>query len=187
MKVHVGCGKRNFGTGWHNVDGGDFSHVHSKDIYLEDVPRNSVDLIYASHFIEYFDRDEVEYLLRRWYLALKTDGIVRLAVPDFDAMIDAYTYGYAEVKDLLGPLYGKMLMDGKTIYHKTVYNEEHLSDLLIRMGFKNIRRWDFNNTEHSKFDDCSKAHFPHDPVAIKKGKFDIKKHFLISLNMEATK
>lgn len=83
MKINMGCGWRNFGQGWIHIDGGDYDHVDSTDIFLKDFDNNSADLIYASHFIEYFDREEVVPLLERWKEVLKPGGVMRLAVPNF--------------------------------------------------------------------------------------------------------
>ena len=57
MKLHLGCGKRNFGTDWVHIDGGDFPHLQSNDITNLPFDDESVDLIYASHVIEYFNRN----------------------------------------------------------------------------------------------------------------------------------
>ena len=74
MKLNIGCGKRNFGQKWVHIDGANFSHIDSNDISLESFKNDSVDLIYSSHFIEYFDRDEIISLLKmeksfkeKWY------------------------------------------------------------------------------------------------------------------------
>ena len=32
MKVHIGCGKRNFGDDWYHIDGTSYPHVKSNDI-----------------------------------------------------------------------------------------------------------------------------------------------------------
>ena len=42
-----------------HIDGGDYPHLDSNDIINLPYENNSVDLIYASHVIEYFDREEV--------------------------------------------------------------------------------------------------------------------------------
>ena len=36
MKFNIGCGWRNFGKGWIHIDGGDYDHLDSSDIYLKD-------------------------------------------------------------------------------------------------------------------------------------------------------
>jgi mRNA (guanine-N7-)-methyltransferase len=43
----------------------------------------TADLIYSSHLFEYFDREEGKKLLTQWFSKLKSGGIIRIAVPDF--------------------------------------------------------------------------------------------------------
>lgn len=177
-KIHIGCGKRNFGENWMHIDGGDFEHVDSNDIFLTEYPSKTADLIYASHLIEYLDREEVQILLKEWYIALKDGGILRIAVPDFEAICSLYTSGKFKLSSFLGPLYGKIKMGKDFVYHKTVYDFESLEEILKNIGFKNIRRYDWKKTEHSCFDDHSQAYLPH---------MDKENGKLISLNVEGEK
>lgn len=175
MKLHLGCGKRNW-EGWTNIDGATYPHIHSHDIVNIPFSDNSIDEIYASHVFEYFDREYGKNVLLNWYRKLRPGGMIRLAVPDFQAMAKLYSCGRFGLDSFLGPLYGKMEMDGKTIYHKTVYDFESISSLLSDVGFIKIKRYD-----SWKFlgaaDDCSKAYLP---------KMDWD-GTLISLNVIATK
>jgi predicted SAM-dependent methyltransferase len=180
VKFNIGCGWRDFGKDWINIDGGDYDHLDSDDIFIRDYDNGSADLIYASHFIEYFDRVEVVSLLERWKDVLKPNGILRLAVPDFKIMALLYTdYNYAySLDDFLGPLYGKMKMDDEIIYHKTAYDYLSLKKLLEKIGMRDIKEYNWKETEHSQFDDHSQAYLPH---------MDKENGTSISLNVECTK
>ena len=90
MKFNIGCGHRNFGKEWIHIDGENYDHIDSSDIFIKDYQDNSADLIYASHFIEYFDREEVVPLLKRWKNVLIPNGVLRLAVPDFKVYSKLY-------------------------------------------------------------------------------------------------
>ena len=94
IKINIGCGWRNFGKDWIHVDGGDYDHLDDNDIYLSSVENNTADLIYASHVIEYFDREEIIDLLDCWRGRLKPNGILRIAVPDFNKISSLYIKGY---------------------------------------------------------------------------------------------
>ena len=174
MKINLGCGKRNFGSEWIHIDGNNYDHIDSNDIINFDY--SDVELIYASHVIEYFDRYEILDILLNWKSKLKKNGILRLAVPDFEKMSSLYSRQKFELDSFLGPLYGRMNMNGNFIYHKTVYDEKSLRNLLKEAGFNKIRRWDWKKTTHSKYDDHSQAYLP---------KMDKEKGELISLNIEA--
>lgn len=49
----------------------------------------------------------------------------------------------------------------KNLYHKTTYNFKKIKNLLESSGFKNVKRYDWKDTEHSHIDDHSQAYFPH--------------------------
>lgn len=178
MKLHLGCGKRDFGPDWINIDGGNFPHLHSNDIVNLPFDDDSVDLIYSSHVLEYFDREEVLIVLKNWYRVLKPNGTLRIAVPDFESMAELYVRKDENLDRFLGPLFGKMVMGDGTIYHKTTYDFYSLSKVLENCGFKNVRRYDWRHTEHSQFDDHSQAYIPH---------MDKDNGVLISLNVQCVK
>ena len=178
IKLNIGCGKRDFGSDWIHIDGGEHSHLDSHDITKLDFKDGSVDLIYASHVIEYFDRDEIIDVLLEWKRCLKTGAILRLAVPDFEVMAVLYSEGIFSLASFLGPLYGKMKMGEQTIYHKTVYDFDGLRDVLEDTGFQNVKLYDWRKMEHSDIDDHSQAYLPH---------MDKDNGVLISLNVEAVK
>ena len=66
IKLNLGCGWRNFGPDWEHIDGGSYPHLKSRDIFNLPYEDESVSLVYSSHVIEYFDREEVAPLLKRW-------------------------------------------------------------------------------------------------------------------------
>lgn len=183
-KITIGCGKTNMGPDWFHI--GNENHVQHHDINLELFENKTVDLIYSSHMLEYMDREQAKKLLTTWFNKLVSGGTIRLAVPDFHAMATLYIKGKIELKDILGPLYGKMYMNGELIYHKTTYDYIDLSELLREIGFNRIKRYDYKETDHGHIDDCSHAHLPHDPEAILSGNFT-NQHTLISLNVQAIK
>jgi len=177
IKINMGCGKRNFGPEWVHIDGGNFDHLDYHNLEKLEFDDSSVDLIYASHVLEYFDRDEVICVLEEWHRVLKDGGILRLAVPDFEAMVGLYISGH-DLKNFLGPIFGKIKMADSHVYHKTVYDYDSLTTLLLDSGFSDIGRYDWRETEHSHFDDHSQAYIPH---------MDKENGTLISLNIEARK
>jgi len=160
VKLHLGCGKRDFGVEWDHIDQADFPHIKSHDVTKLPYESQSVDIIYACHLIAYFDREEVVPILQEWKRVLKPGGILRIATPDWSVLRRMSV-------PLLGPLYGKM--NEQPIYHKTVYDYNGLKKLLDAAGFLNIGYYNHKKTEHAKFDDHSAAYF---------------KGILISLNVD---
>jgi ubiquinone/menaquinone biosynthesis C-methylase UbiE len=178
IKLHLGCGKRDFGSDWIHIDGGDYPHLYSKSITELPFDENCVDLIYSSHNLEYFDRQEVNIVLNEWFRVLKPGGILRIAVPDFETMSKLYVLGEYNLESFLGPLYGKMKMGDIFIYHKTCYDYISLKTLLLNCGFGNVRKYDWRLTEHAEFDDHSQSYLPH---------MDKTNGVLLSLNIECEK
>lgn len=159
IKLHIGCGKRHW-SGWIHIDGADFAHIKSHDIFLLDEKFDNINVIYSSHLLEYFDREEGEYLLRQWYKKLNSGrGELRIAVPNMDAIANEYIRRNYELEQFLGLLYGKMQMNGQSIFHKTCYDYRSLNRVLARVGFINIRRVDTIVPMHE--DDHSEARLPH--------------------------
>jgi len=178
MKFNIGCGHRSFGKEWIHIDGENYDHIDSSDIFIKDCQDNSAELIYASHFIEYFDREEVVPLLKRWKNVLIPNGVLRLAVPDFKVYSKLYSDKQYPLDSFLGPLYGKMPMGDKTIYHKTTYDYASLATLLKEIGMKNVKKYNWEETEHAQFDDHSQAYLP---------QMDKENGTLMSLNVECIK
>lgn len=183
MKLHIGCGKR-FIPGFVHIDIDAHPHLdYVHDIRtLPMIKNNSVELIYFCHGIEYFDRAEVKDVLLEWRRVLKSRGILRLSMPDFEALVRVYLK-YKDLDKIIGPLYGKWNIVTKrgeknTIYHKTVYDFKSVQRVLRQAGFKQVKRYDWRKTEHAQYDDYSQAYVPH---------MDKEKGILISLNVEATR
>jgi len=178
IKVNLGCGWSDFGKDWHHVDAGDYEHLDSSDIFNLPFKDTSIDLIYASHIIEYFNEEEILLIIQKWKDKLKPGGILRLAVPNFYRIAELYINDGYEIKDFLGPLYGKMSMGKEVIYHKMSYDYNSLTAMLYKCKFNEVREWDWRETSHSHHDDHSQAYLPH---------MDKEAGILISLNIESVK
>ena len=112
MKLHLGCGKR-YIPGFVHVDLVDLNHIDYRHA-VDNLPMfqdDSVELIYASHVFEYFDRQEAALrVLTEWRRVLRTGGILRLAVPDFPALMKVYELS-GDLNKILGPLYGRWIVE----------------------------------------------------------------------------
>jgi predicted SAM-dependent methyltransferase len=178
MKLHLGCGPR-YIPGFFHVDIHPAPHV---DLVcrVECLPfaDSSISLIYASHLLEHFGRHEYRLVLLEWKRVLEPGGILRLAVPDF-ATCAALYYEHG-LEDGLSGLIG-LISGGQrdpNDFHKMIFDENYLRRDLLAMGFREVHRWDWHNTEHHSVDDYSQAYLPH------MHKDDGR---LVSLNLEAVK
>ena len=90
-KLHIGCGDRHI-PGFIHVDVRKLPHVDyvtsadKLDMFEDD----SVDLIYSCHVLEHFPKYQTEDVLKEWHRVLKPGGILRLAVPDFEKIVEVY-------------------------------------------------------------------------------------------------
>lgn len=53
-------------------------------------PNNSIDVCYSSHFLEHLSQAEAAQVLHHCFRALRQGGIIRLVVPDLEAVVNAY-------------------------------------------------------------------------------------------------
>lgn len=180
-KLHLGCGKR-FIPGFIHIDAADFPHIDYK-FDLKDLSafaNGSVALIYCSHALEYYDLAEAKEVLREWYRVLCGGGVLRIAVPDFAALVEVYRR-YQDMRLIVGPLYGKMEISGKprqVVYHRMAYDFFLIKSVLESVGFRSVRRYDWRQTIHKGYDDYSQAYIPH---------MEKETGLLISLNVECDK
>ena len=176
MKLHIGCGDVII-PGWTNLDIDNLPGVDINDDArtLSKIPDESCDIIYACHILEHLGRHEVENVLKTWNKKLKKNGMVRLAVQDFEKAIQWYQKN-PHLEDVLGLIMGGQKT--KYDFHKMVFDKKKLTELLIDSGFSDINEWDWRKTEHSDIDDYSQAYLPH---------MDKENGLLMSMNIEATK
>jgi|TARA_B100000315_G_C14474131_1_gene539778 predicted SAM-dependent methyltransferase len=175
-RLHLGCGTRHI-PGFFHIDLVPHSHVDwlGSVERLDPIADDSVDLIYASHVLEHFGRYQVFDVVSEWYRVLRPGGVLRVAVPDFEAAAGFYLAD-GDIRHVLG-----LIMGGQTAphdYHYAIFDETNLGELLADVGFERIRRYDWRQTEHAWLDDFSQAYLPH---------MDKDNGTLVSLNVEAVK
>ena len=184
IKLHLGCGKRNL-PGYIHIDLDTHDHIdYYQDIKsLPMIEDNSVDVIYNCGTLEYFDRYEVGEVLDEWRRKLKTGGILRISVPNFESVLEVYTSNGRNLdgEGILGLLYGRIEIETPEgfdiLYHKTVYDFKSLEGVLLENGFHAVRRYDCHEVLPEDYDDYSKAYMPYmDRTGIK-----------MSLNVECIK
>jgi predicted SAM-dependent methyltransferase len=176
MKLHLGCGKR-YIPGYVHIDAVEYQHIdHVATIdNLSFIQDSSIDVIYNCHVLEHFKRKEVSRVLKEWIRVLKPGGILRTSVPDFSKLCEVYQQ-HNKMEMVIGALFGR----GDYLYniHYNVFDFESLKTALVEVGFGNIAKYDWRNTEHADMDDYSQAYIPH---------MDKENGILISLNIECIK
>lgn len=153
--------------------------------FLSHVEDNSVDLIYACNVLEHIGKTEFYSVLKRWCAVLKPEGILRLSVPNLEAV---FKY-YVETGDMEG-IYSSVYGGQKTEYdcHRWGWDFKTLKKDLTKCGYRDVRYYDRDKTEHAHIRDWSENYLPqlmNDRITIYYTEW--KKGTNIALNVEATK
>jgi predicted SAM-dependent methyltransferase len=138
----------------------------SRNILIHDLRKrlpfadDTFECVYASHMLEHLYRDDAERLVGECHRVLRTGGLIRLVVPDLKALVEDYLAhagngdGTTPAADCLqeafllrekerprhGPLRAVYHAHADFHTHKWLYDENSLSLLLKRAGFRDIRR-----------------------------------------------
>lgn len=90
-RANIGCGSR-YHADWHNFD----VHGNGRDVHRADILRglpladDSMDVVYHSHLLEHLPPQAATPFLAECRRVLRPGGIVRVVVPDLEAMVRAY-------------------------------------------------------------------------------------------------
>jgi len=184
MKLHLGCYQKKI-HGFVNVDIRPEVHPDVVDdvFQLTQFKPLTADLIYACHVLEHAKRPEALGALERWHEVLRPKGVLRLAVPDLEAV-----FAYYKTTGNLAELFTFLFGSQKHPYdiHYTGWDFKTLKNDLELVGFQNVRRYDWRTTEHFFIDDYSQCYLPQ--IAYKTRRPNgIIEGTLMSLNVEAVK
>ncbi|HLX55203.1 MAG TPA: methyltransferase domain-containing protein, partial [Aquella sp.] len=147
VKVHIGCGTL-YKEGWVNIDNNSDNNIARLDINHDlatglPFANDEVDFIYHEHFIEHLTYEDGLIFMQECFRVLKPSGVMRIACPDLDILIDSYTnntwreqewvtkYGCEWIESRCHMLNVCMTYWG----HKFIYNKEELRRRLIQAGF----------------------------------------------------
>lgn len=111
-------------------------------------PDGSVDQIYSSHVIEYFDYQELLSHLSEIRRMLKPGGVFRVAVPNARIYLDAYFHSdsfdvnyycrYAPAFHYHSPIDIVNYIAYMAGYHRRLFDEAQLLAILKSAGFRNV-------------------------------------------------
>lgn len=89
--LNLGCGQK-FHKDWINIDFVSTSEYVVQHNLLDGIPINfnEVDVVYHSHVLEHFSKNDGFYFMEECYRVLNTNGIIRIAVPDLETIAKEY-------------------------------------------------------------------------------------------------
>ena len=131
MKLNLGSGKTPL-EGYTNLDGATGDSIY---------PLGYADLdeIRASHVLEHFSRIESVDVVRDWASCLKPGGILKIAVPSFDLVVDL-----SKTNKVIAEHFEMIIMGGQVDsldYHKSLWNFDKLEQVLKHVGLSDIKPW----------------------------------------------
>lgn len=148
LKLHLGCGDRNF-EGYVNID---LRKTRATDLVCDikklPYPDNSVGLIENYHVIEHLSRHDLPKALKVWYRVLIPGGKLIIECPDFDKAVKEYIEGN---KKRIDNIFGLQRFPGDA--HHFGYSFERLGKLLKAVGFKDIQQREPQDS-HTKDEPC---------------------------------
>ena len=150
-KLHIGCGNIKF-EGWINIDiepnnlVADLICDASKKLPFD---RNSCNLIYSEHFLEHLTVEEGLFFLKECYRVLQPGGILRIAMPSLEYIIEKYNSEDWQNQDWLKwsdyqfvKTRAEMLNIAFRWWgHKWLYDKEELNRRFSEVGYVNIREF----------------------------------------------
>ena len=137
VKLNIGSGERHL-EGYISVDAQEHEGVNVVCNVLEKIPFDdgSVEKIFCSHLIEHFWWEDVQDILKKWFLLLEDQGVLELWTVDFDRVIAGYKENGMEYVNW------RMYNRRRDEYdqHQGAFNYDYLRKLLLKAGFAHVER-----------------------------------------------
>lgn len=115
--------------------------------------------IVASHILEHFSHKDTQAVLNEWVRVLRPGGVIRIAVPDFNFILNELLNENPRELPVVSYLFGGQRDEDD--YHHNLFTEARLERYMAGAGLTDIKRWE------SDQGDCS--------------------HLEVSLNLQGTK
>jgi predicted SAM-dependent methyltransferase len=153
LKLHLGCGTVRL-DGWVNIDLP--SRAKEPEVRPDltlDVRRplpfadGSARLVYHEHLMEHLTLDEGRRCLDDWLRVLEPGGVLRIATPDLEYLVERYRGDWRDQAWLRQSEYAFIHTRGEMLNvamrwwdHRYVYDGEELERRMRDAGFASIRR-----------------------------------------------
>lgn len=155
-RLHVGCG-RNRMQGWINAD---IDPRADLIVFLQKrLPFRTgiLERIYSEHVLEHVPYASAVFFLREAYRTLRPGGVIRIAMPDLDDLIDGYQKNWRRFDWVNWPAHRFIKTRAEMINiafrwwgHQHLYNREELERALREAGFEH---YSFRQPGESDFSD----------------------------------
>jgi predicted SAM-dependent methyltransferase len=144
-RLHVGCGTNRF-DGWINAD---IDPLADLIIFLQrrlPFPSRYLECIYSEHVLEHVSYRTAVTFFTEARRVLKPGGVIRVAMPDLDDLVDGYVRDWHRFDWVNWPQFSFIKTRAEMINiafrwwgHQHLYNREELERALCEAGFSEIR------------------------------------------------
>lgn len=144
-RLHVGCGK-NYFDGWINADidpRADLIIFLHKRLPFRD---NFLQRIYLEHVLEHVSYQAGVLFLKEAHRTLQPGGVIRIAMPDLDDLIEGYQEDWRRFEWVNWPEFSFIKTRAEMINiafrwwrHQHLYNREELARVLTEAGFSGFQ------------------------------------------------
>jgi predicted SAM-dependent methyltransferase len=139
-RVQVGCGPHDLRPEWWNTDIRPFPGIDEAMDATQNWPwRNTLDFVYAEHFLEHLTFDGAAHFLCHAGNALRPGGYIRLTTPSLEWVMKTH---FDPDPNNLQDVLLKTFETNRAFYgwgHQFIYSREMLFEILKLVGFENIR------------------------------------------------
>jgi len=147
LKLHLGSGTVRL-AGWVNIDLEERADLNLDIRTGLPFGDGAARLIYNEHVIEHITVGEAEQCLRDWFRVLEPGGVLRVATPDLEYLVERYGSGAWQDQEWLRlPEYAFIRTRAEMLNvafrwwgHRYLYDGEELERRLRAAGFTPIRR-----------------------------------------------
>lgn len=158
-RLHVGCGAVKL-EGWVNADIDPRAQLIINLRRRLPFPENALDRIYSEHVLEHVSAEDGVAFLREAYRTLKPGGVMRVAMPDLDDLIDGYSNDWKRFDWLHWPGHEFIQTRAEMLNiafrwwgHLYLYNREELERRLREAGFSSITFCEHGESPHEDLRD----------------------------------
>ena len=155
-QLHLGCGAIRL-EGWVNIDIDRGAHPDIRVDLRGGLPatRRSITYIFSEHVFEHLTLNDGVRLLADCQCSLVKGGVMRIAMPDLEQLVDRYQRDWRDQTWLDDPAYREIDSPANMLNfamrswgHLYLYDFAELERRLREAGFEKLRRCEWQRSEH---------------------------------------
>ena len=162
-KLQIGCGPNPL-EGWLNTDVS-INLRRRNPIFMDagkpfPMPDASFDYVYSEHLFEHLTYRQALNMLRECYRILKPNGVIRIATPNLEFLVDLYEHPEKDINKAYIEFNAERSgMPSSPVYavnyfhitwgHKIIYDPKTLACFLEEVGFKDVKLCEMSKSSHA--------------------------------------